>query len=88
MPFHEFLKLVGGCFELRLQDACRVAGINYQTACNQRNRGVFPLACKKRGRNAVTVSTVELHAYLFGSAPRRGRPCKTAQPKEVHHDAS
>lgn len=86
MPFSEFLQLVGGSFELRLQDACRLAGINYQTACNQRVRGTFAIPCRKRARNAVTVSTIDLHAYLFGVAPRRGRPCKQL-PVEVH-DAS
>lgn len=84
MPFNEFFLLVGACFELRLQDACRIAGINYQTACNQRVRGTFPIPCRKRARNAVTVSTIDLHAYLFGVAPRRGRPCKKAQAEEVN----
>lgn len=82
MPFNDFLVLVGGSFELRLRYACIIAGINYQTACNQRANGTFPIPCRKRARNAVTVSTIDLHAYLFGVGPRRGRPCKQV-PVEV-----
>lgn len=91
MTLPEFFALAGGRFEVRLQDACRLAGINYQTACNQRNRGVFPLPVTKRSRNNVVVKIDDLYAYVYGvktpvtapvsvapapSAGRRGKPRK------------
>lgn len=65
MQFQQFFVLAGSRFEVRLQDACRLAGINYQTACNQRNRGVFPLPVTKRSRNNVVVKIDDLYAYVY-----------------------
>ncbi|WP_027458655.1 hypothetical protein [Dechloromonas agitata] len=89
MTLPEFFALAGSRFEVRLQDACRLAGINYQTACNQRHRGVFPLPVTKRSRNNVVVKIDDLYAYVYGvkavTAPvsvappavgRRGKPRK------------
>lgn len=68
MQFTQFFDLAGRRFEVRLQDACRLAGINYQTACNQRNRGVFPLPVTKRSRNNVVVKIDDLYNYIYPSA--------------------
>lgn len=68
MQFEHFFLLAGGRFEVRLQDACRLAGINYQTACNQRHRGVFPLPVTKRSRNNVVVKIDDLYAYVYPGA--------------------
>jgi len=68
MQFQQFFDLAGGRFEVRLQEACRLAGINYQTACNQRARGVFPLPVTKRSRNNVVVKIDDLYNYIYPGA--------------------
>lgn len=65
MEFKDFFEFAGGRFEVRLQDACRLLGINYQTACNQRNRGVFPIPVTKRSRNNVVVKIDDLYRYVY-----------------------
>lgn len=84
MQFEQFFTLAGGRFEVRLQDACRLAGINYQTACNQRNRGVFPLPVTKRSRNNVVVKIDDLYTYVYGVPPAVATaPLPVAQPASV-----
>lgn len=80
MQFEQFFILAGGRFEVRLLDACRLAGINYQTACNQRNRGVFPLPVTKRSRNNVVVKIDDLYAYVYGDKPPVTAPVSMAPP--------
>ncbi len=80
MTLPEFFALAGGRFEVRLQDACRLAGINYQTACNQRHRGVFPLPVTKRSRNNVVVKIDDLYAYVYGAKPSFTAPVSVAPP--------
>ena len=70
MQFQQFFALAGGRFEVRLQEACRLAGINYQTACNQRHRGVFPLPVTKRSRNNVVVKIDDLYNYVYPGKQR------------------
>jgi hypothetical protein len=83
MQFEQFFTLAGARFEVRLQDACRLAGINYQTACNQRNRGVFPLPVTKRSRNNVVVKIDDLYAYVYGVPPVAPETVQPAQPATV-----
>lgn len=84
MHFDLFFFLAGSCFELRLVDACRLAGINYQTACNKRNRGEFPIPVVKRGRNNSVVRIDDLYAYVYGAPPSPACvPRSVAQPAAV-----
>lgn len=83
MQFEQFFTLAGARFEVRLQDACRLAGINYQTGCNQRNRGVFPIPVTKRSRNNVVVKIDDLYAYIYGESPIAATPTLAVQPAAV-----
>ena len=84
MQFTQFFDLAGRRFEIRLQDACRLAGINYQTACNQRHLGVFALPVTKRSRNNVVVKIDDLYAYVYGAQPAgSGTPQPAVPPASV-----
>lgn len=90
MEFPVFFNLVGGVFRVRLDRACALAGVNYQTACNQicrdRKRPVgtpasFPLRVHHAARNVTLVDVRDLFDYLYpqDAVPvvrieRRGKP--------------
>lgn len=75
MDLPTFFRLAGGQFEVRLKDACALAGINYQTACNQRDQGRFPIPVTKRSRNNVVVKIDDLYRYIYPNAAAGASAC-------------